>query len=68
MAYNLTANLVNVIFNYALIHGNLGFLNGVAGASIATVIGQRSLCIGFDSCPQGESVFTSTFHRWIQTT
>jgi len=41
MIYNLTANLVNVVFNYALINGNLGFPKlGVAGASIATVIGQ----------------------------
>ena len=41
MIYNLTGNLVNVVFNYALIYGNFGFPElGVAGASIATVIGQ----------------------------
>lgn len=41
MVYNLTANFVNVFFNWLLIHGNLGFPKmGVAGASIATVIGQ----------------------------
>ena len=41
MIYNLIANLVNVIFNWLLIYGNLGFPElGVAGASIATVIGQ----------------------------
>lgn len=41
MFYNLTANLVNVIFNYLLIGGNFGFPRlGVAGASLATVIGQ----------------------------
>lgn len=41
MIYNLIANLVNVIFNWLLIYGNLGCPQmGVAGASIATVIGQ----------------------------
>ena len=35
------ANLVNIFFNYCLIGGNFGFPAwGVAGASIATVIGQ----------------------------
>jgi len=41
MIYNLTANMVNVIFNYLLIYGKFGFPRlEVAGASIATVIGQ----------------------------
>lgn len=41
MIYNLTANIVNVFFNWLLINGNMGFpALGVAGASIATVIGQ----------------------------
>lgn len=41
MKYNLTANVVNVIFNYLLIYGNFGFPKlGVAGASWATIIGQ----------------------------
>lgn len=41
MIYNMIANVVNVIFNWLLIYGNLGFPElGVAGASIATVIGQ----------------------------
>ena len=41
MIYNLIANAVNVVFNWLLINGNLGFPKlGVAGASIATVIGQ----------------------------
>ncbi len=41
MVYNMIANVVNVIFNWLLINGNLGFPElGVAGASIATVIGQ----------------------------
>lgn len=41
MIYNLTANVVNVIFNYLLIGGNLGFPRmEVVGASLATIIGQ----------------------------
>lgn len=41
MVYNLTANVVNVIFNYLLIEGHFGFPRlEVAGASIATAIGQ----------------------------
>ncbi len=41
MIYNLIANVVNVFFNWLLIYGNLGFPKmGVAGASLATVIGQ----------------------------
>ena len=45
MIYNLTANVVNVIFNYLLIYGKFGFPRmEVAGASLATVIGQ---CVAF---------------------
>lgn len=41
MVYNLIANVVNVMFNYLLIYGKYGFPKlGVAGASLATVIGQ----------------------------
>ncbi|MBR2670229.1 MAG: MATE family efflux transporter [Solobacterium sp.] len=41
MIYNITANLVNIVGNYLLINGHFGFpALGVAGASIATVIGQ----------------------------
>jgi Na+-driven multidrug efflux pump len=41
MNYNMTSNIVNVVFNYLLIYGNFGFPRmGVAGASLATVIGQ----------------------------
>lgn len=41
MIYNIIANIVNVIFNYLLIGGNLGFPRmEVAGASLATILGQ----------------------------
>jgi putative MATE family efflux protein len=41
MMYNLASNVVNVIFNYLLIHGHFGFPKmGVIGASLATIIGQ----------------------------
>ncbi|MDR3167219.1 MAG: MATE family efflux transporter [Treponema sp.] len=43
MVYNLMANLINVVFNYLLIYGNFGFPRWeVAGASLATVIGQTA--------------------------
>jgi len=41
MVYNTVANVVNIIMNYALIYGKLGCpAMGVAGASLATIIGQ----------------------------
>lgn len=41
MKVNITANVVNVVFNYLLIGGNFGFPRlEVRGAAIATVIGQ----------------------------
>ena len=45
MVYNTVANVVNIIFNWLFINGNLGFPRlEVVGASIATGIGQ---CVGF---------------------
>lgn len=45
MRTNVTSNVVNIIFNYFLIHGNLGFpALGVAGAAIATVLGTVVAC------------------------
>ncbi len=44
MVVNITSNVVNVILNYLLIGGNLGFPRlGVEGAAIATFIG---FCVG----------------------
>lgn len=41
MIYNVVANVVNIIGNYLLINGHLGFPRlEVAGASLATIIGQ----------------------------
>lgn len=40
MRTNIYANLINILFNYLLIGGNLGFPKlGVAGAAIATTLG-----------------------------
>ena len=40
MRTNITANIVNCIFNYFLIHGNCGFPAwGIAGAAAATALG-----------------------------
>ncbi len=56
MIYNLIANLVNVVFNYLLIYGNLGFPKmGVAGASLATVIGQLvAMILAFRAAMSGK--------------
>ncbi len=48
MYVNTASNLVNVLFNYLLIGGNLGFPKmGVAGAALATGIG---FAVGFVMC------------------
>ncbi len=46
MKYNLTANLVNIVFNYLLIYGKFGFPRlEVQGAALATVIGNSVACV-----------------------
>lgn len=51
LIYNTVANVVNVVFNYLLIYGKFGMpAMGVAGASLATVIGQTiafAIAFGF---------------------
>ncbi|MBR4169667.1 MAG: MATE family efflux transporter [Lachnospiraceae bacterium] len=46
MITNITSNTVNIIFNYLLIGGHLGFPKlGIYGAAIATVLGTVVACI-----------------------
>lgn len=46
MIYNVVANVVNVILNYFLIYGHMGFPRmEIAGASLATILGQLVACI-----------------------
>ena len=46
MQTNITSNTVNVIFNYLLIGGHLGFpALGIKGAAIATVLGTVVSCV-----------------------
>lgn len=43
---NLTSSIINVIFNFLLINGNLGFPKlGIRGAAYATVLGSVIACI-----------------------
>ena len=61
MVYNVTANLVNIVLNYLLINGHFGFpALGVAGASIATVIGQAiALVMAVISAGTGKYYFNA---------
>lgn len=46
MRTNITSNTINIIFNYLLINGHLGFpALGIAGAAMATVLGTVVACI-----------------------
>lgn len=46
MVTNLTANAVNLVFNYLLIGGNFGFPRwGVMGAAVATALGNFVACV-----------------------
>ncbi len=43
MLYNTAANVINLFFNYVMIYGHFGVPKmGVAGASLATIIGQTA--------------------------
>lgn len=55
MTTNVTSSIVNVVFNYLLIQGHLGFpALGLFGAALATVLGTVVACI---------MSFRSLFHR-----
>ena len=46
MRINVTSNTVNIVFNYLLINGHLGFpALGIQGAALATVLGTVVACI-----------------------
>ena len=46
MRTNITSNTINIVFNYLLINGNLGFpALGIMGAAIATVLGTVVSCV-----------------------
>lgn len=46
MRTNITSSIVNIVFNYLLIGGHLGFpAMGIVGAAIATVLGTVVACI-----------------------
>ena len=65
MYYNLIANCVNVVFNWLLIYGNLGFPEmGVAGASLATIIGQFvAFCIAASIILRGNGFLKLEFKK-----
>lgn len=46
MRTNITSSVVNIVFNYLLIEGHLGFpALGIVGAAIATVLGTVVACV-----------------------
>lgn len=48
--HHLTSNGINLIFNYLLIHGNLGFpLSGSKGSALATILGSTVALPDVDS-------------------
>ena len=67
MVTNVTANIVNVIFNYLLIGGKFGFPKlGVAGAAIATSLGFFvAFCMSLYSvCHKGEFLYLDFKGKW----
>ena len=65
MVYNTVANVVNVCGNYVLIYGKFGCpALGVAGASIATVIGQTvAFCIAMAIVLRGRRYIYLSFRE-----
>ena len=68
MVYNVTANLINICLNYLLINGHFGFpALGVAGASIATVIGQAvALIMAVYSAGTGKYYFNAKLRSFFR--
>lgn len=65
MIYNMVANIVNVILNYLLIFGHFGFPEmGVAGASLATVLGQLvAFCMAMRIILKGNGFLKLEFRK-----
>lgn len=64
MTTNVTANLVNVVFNFLLIGGNFGFPRlGIIGAAIATDIGLLVSCIMSFRSILKQDCFLSLFYH-----
>lgn len=60
MRTNLVSNTVNVIFNYLLIQGHLGFpALGIKGAALATVLGTVVACVMSILSVCGKDTFVS---------
>ena len=66
MITNITANIVNVIMNYCLIGGHLGFpAMGVKGAALATVIGTFvGFCISLYRVTLGSQYLRLKIRLW----
>lgn len=68
MITNITANIVNCIFNFLLISGNLGFpALGINGAAIATLIGNIvSFSISFYTVTKGNKYLHIRFRECLR--
>lgn len=63
MRTNVTSNVINIIFNYLLIGGHLGFpALGITGAALATVLGTVVSCIMSICSLFNKMAFLSVFH------
>lgn len=63
MKYNITSNIINIIVNYILIYGKLGFpAMGVKGAAIATALSQGiAAFMALIAIYQSDSCFNLSF-------